>query len=246
MLDAISDHQLPVLEALVEAGVDPGEEPWGGCTALQQTALFGTVPTLKYLLTIPTVRASINYYYHGTHDPTALVRACENDKADMVALLLQAGADPTIPDEYGHSPLAIARDRKHTDCIALLPGEHQRARALHKARSLLDAAHAINTAAAPLLITPIYLKRRVRSAKALPQVAVAEDASGDERVVATIKYALGLEGGGIGAGGGRGADGGDGEGGVHGAGRHAGACEGPHGRVKGLMGRQRQPESEQA
>lgn len=161
--------------------------------------LFGSLPTLKYLLTIPTVRASIDHCDPILFTETVLGCACKHNKTRMVPLLLHAGADPAFRDTAGRTPLFYARYFMHTACIAVLPGEHQRARALHKARSLLDATHAIHTAAAPLPIAPIYLKRRVRFAEALPQVVVAEDGRDDEQVVATLKYALGLEGGGIGA-----------------------------------------------
>ena len=38
----------------------------------------------------------------------------------MTRLLLQHGADPTIPLENGTTPLAAARKKGHEDCIALL------------------------------------------------------------------------------------------------------------------------------
>jgi hypothetical protein len=92
----------------------------------------------------------------------------------------------------------------------------QRPRALFKARFLLDADRTIEKArkdardkeglhtrrsvnrVAAGTAGPAGLKRRVAARRATPQTEIE---SGDEKLVATAKYALGLEGGSEGSGG---------------------------------------------
>lgn len=57
-----------------------------------------------------------------------------------------AGADLTVVNEYGRTPLGIARDVGQAGCIALLEAAIAPSlwvRALLKARALLDAASAV-------------------------------------------------------------------------------------------------------
>ena len=46
--------------------------------------------------------------------------ASRDGHADVARLLLEAGADPTISDKDGHTPLSHARQNKHPACVALL------------------------------------------------------------------------------------------------------------------------------
>ena len=145
---------------------------------------------------------------------TALHVVARDGLCQTVKLLLHAGADPTIRDNDGRTPLDDARLHNRASCIALLQAavaEPQRPRLLLKARALLDAAHAVPKAAndardkgqpppmqrqASVAVAPTYLKRRVMEGHKLLRVQVAESEE-DEQLVACIKYALGLEGGGV-------------------------------------------------
>lgn len=94
--------------------------------------------------------------------------------------------------------------------------EPDRARSLLKARALLDVAHVRDTVGVQLaalglsrelrrhiwkLAAPVYLKGRVAAKvdQALPRVEVVQSdgEEDDERLVACVKYALGLEGVGV-------------------------------------------------
>ena len=127
---------------------------------------------------------------------------------DITQLLLQAGADPTIPNFGGQTSC-----KSHL-CIPLLEAalaEPQRSCLLFKARALLDAVHATTKARtgagtkghpAPLqqqeavAAAPVYLRQRVAQAQELPLVTIQHD-NEEEKLAACVKYALGLEGGGI-------------------------------------------------
>ena len=128
-------------------------------------------------------------------------------------LLLDAGADSTIPAGT-KSPLNLAIRNNHHNVAALLRraiAEPDRARCLHKARSVLDADTAIDkvwidsrddgdtpvvqkqktTAAATS-----YLKRRVEQDQPLPRPELAQG-QGDQQVRATVAFVLGSEEGGV-------------------------------------------------
>jgi hypothetical protein len=147
---------------------------------------------------------------------TALHEAAHRNRATIIQLLLQAGANPTIRNNQGRTLLDLTTNAQ---CIALLQSSlaaSHAARALLKHRALIDAAYAIpkarNDAAdkgeppaiqqeKALAAAPAYLKGRVAEGRALPAVHVMEeeesaDAENDEQLVACVKYALGLEGGG--------------------------------------------------
>jgi hypothetical protein len=87
----------------------------------------------------------------------------------------------------------------------------QRARSLLKLRALLDAGHAVPKAhkdsadkdepkavqqEKAVAVAPAYLKGRVADWRELPRVVVLEGQGQNEELVACVKYALGLEGGG--------------------------------------------------
>jgi ankyrin repeat protein len=77
---------------------------------------------------------------------TALHKAAHKSHDQIIQLLLQAGANPTIRNNNGRTPLAIARTSGHQPCIVLLQASIAASHAtcsLLKARALLDAALAI-------------------------------------------------------------------------------------------------------
>jgi hypothetical protein len=146
---------------------------------------------------------------------TALHLAAQGGRAEAIRLLLQAGADPSIRNNNGRTPLDVARYHGRQPCILLLEAAiaPQYARSLLKARALLDAALAVSKARndaadkgeppavqqqeKALAIAPAYLKGRVAEGRALPAVLVEEAAdAANEKLLACLKYALGLEGGG--------------------------------------------------
>jgi uncharacterized protein len=65
-------------------------------------ALNGWVDVIKYLI---FVGADINRMYVGSYNESPLHVACINSHIDAVDALLNAGANPSVTDCYGNSPL---------------------------------------------------------------------------------------------------------------------------------------------
>jgi hypothetical protein len=140
------------------------------------------------------------------HKSTALHWAAYMDHREILTLLLQAGADPTIRNTYDRSPWEVAQRKGHKQCVRLLQAailEPLRARTLLKARALVDAAVAIPKARKDaedkglsaavqkekaMAAAPSYLKGRVAAEnRKLPHVKVDDK---EEELVACVKYAL--------------------------------------------------------
>jgi len=135
---------LSVVQALVRAGANPAAFNRDGGTPLIAAARYKHANVVAFLLQQPAVKATIDAVGRSPCC-TALSIASHQGHLDIVQLLLDAGADPTIPAGPA-SPLNSATEYGHHDVAALLRtaiAEPDRARALHKARALLDTAHEI-------------------------------------------------------------------------------------------------------
>jgi hypothetical protein len=203
------------LGLLLDAGSSINARSSCGQTPLIVAAHNGATDCVKLLLARGGDALELDAVSNAGN--AAMLLAAQWGHAKTVQLLLQAGANPTIRNNSGNTPLYYAQLLVHQSCIVLLEpamAEPQRPRSLLKARALLDAAHAIpkaRTDAADkgqppavqqeeaLATAPAYLKGRVAEGRDLPavQVVVNEQEEGeDEELVACLKYALGLEGGG--------------------------------------------------
>ena len=205
---------LSVVQALLAAGASATLICDRGRTPLTEASQTGHVDIVAYLLQLPAVRAAIDTL--SNNGWTAICLASFQGHASVVQLLLDAGADPINPGpSSGYvTPLRNALKYGHTAVATLLHcaiAEPDRARALHKARALLDAAHidrktkqdardkgetvAVQKQQA-ITAAPIYLKarvERVERVEALPQVELAHEHN-DGELHATVAFAIGLEG----------------------------------------------------
>ncbi len=181
---------LSVVQALVGAGANPAALSQYGETPLIVAAHYNHADTVAFLLQQPAVKAAIDAPA-PTYPYTALSAASYYGRISAVQLLLDAGANPTIPAGQ-HSPLSKAISEGRHDVAALFRAaiaEPDCARALHKARALLDAASAVAKASADarkkdlsvvelqravLAAAPEYLRGRVAWSKELPMVVMCQ------------------------------------------------------------------------
>ena len=136
------------MQALVTSGADPSVIDFQFKTPLIWASTIVFPNFIACLLQLPAARATVDIVDQDGR--TALPRASVYGHASSVQLLLDAGADPTIP-AGDCSPLNCAIRRGHTAVAALLRhaiNEPDRARTLHKARALLDAGLAVRNAGA--------------------------------------------------------------------------------------------------
>ena len=178
------DHS-SVLALLLDAGASANAPTNGEFTPLMMAATFNSTRCVALL--IDRGGAALDLNAKSILGCTALYAPAVVGHADIVQLLLQGGADPTIPDKRGDTALNAARRKNHQCCVLHLEAaliEPQRSRLLFKARALLDAAHATNKARtiaqtkghpavvqeqAAMAAAPVYLKQRVEQAQELPE-----------------------------------------------------------------------------
>ena len=212
---ACKGRRASTLGLLLAAGASFNVRSNDGGTPLMNAAFNGATDCVKLLLARGGDALELDA--QNSYGRTALHWAAWQGHSEIVQLLLLAGADPTIRNNHGRTPLDLAQLYNKHSCIALLQAalvEPRRLRLLLEARVLLDAAHATTKAAhdardkgqpphmqrqASLAVAPAYLKGRVAAEQALPAVSVMEEQGqeNEEKLAACIKYALGLEGGGM-------------------------------------------------
>jgi ankyrin repeat protein len=209
---------LSIVQALVEAGANPATLTQHGSTPLMWTAYHNHTDIVSFLLQLPAVKTFIDNI--NNYDIiTALSIASANGQLSIVQLLLQAGADPTIPAGQD-SPLNLAISASHHAIGALLRttiAEPDRARVLHKARTLVDTAHKIRqirlgndndddeneqqqprprrtrgeTQRRAVAAAPAYLRGHVEREQVLPQVELTrQHRQGNEQLRAMAAFAL--------------------------------------------------------
>jgi ankyrin repeat protein len=71
---------------------------------------------VRCLLDHPSAPAVINR--RDDSGATPLWAACREGRGDVARLLLERGADPTIANEDGTTPMAIAKDRPEFDWVS--------------------------------------------------------------------------------------------------------------------------------
>jgi hypothetical protein len=96
-----------VMKLLLERGADPTIADEHGWTPLMAASWVGSLEIVCVLLGRPSARATINQ--RDTFDQTALWWACFRGRGGVVRALLQGGADPTIANNDGTTPMAIAK-----------------------------------------------------------------------------------------------------------------------------------------
>ena len=99
---ACEKGDLAIVKALVKAGADVCFTDDNGTTCFMQAAGYGHTETVRYLLGVPKV--DVNHVLCESHD-TALHFAAMEGRAEVVQVLIDAGAHIEAKNDIGHSPL---------------------------------------------------------------------------------------------------------------------------------------------
>ena len=102
----IPKHSLAMVTALLRSGADVNSRDEYGGTALARASYRGNQDLVKLLLAQPGIKLDQT----NVDGETALMMAAENGHAEIVDMLLKAGADVRIADEAGET--AITRAEK--------------------------------------------------------------------------------------------------------------------------------------
>jgi ankyrin repeat protein len=116
---ASEEGRTPVVRLLLEGGADPTVAEGHGWTPLIGTSRAGHVETVRCLLDHPSGAATINQC-DKLGSWTALSWACQMGRVDVVRALLEKGADPTIVDDTGRTPMAHAKENARHACVEAL------------------------------------------------------------------------------------------------------------------------------
>ncbi|KXZ49581.1 hypothetical protein GPECTOR_20g437 [Gonium pectorale] len=98
-----------ILKLLVERTREPATEVvWGGGPAGSQSSLSARIRSITRSPTTPDQRVSEMLNGRSAWGLTPLALAAQADRADAVAYLLDAGADPWLADHDGRNPVHLA------------------------------------------------------------------------------------------------------------------------------------------
>jgi ankyrin repeat protein len=114
LLEACREGRLPVVKVLLEKGADPTITMSSGSFPLMIASSLGHLQVVRLLLGHPSANTMINHRTSG--GGTTLWWACYNGSGFCVEALLESGADPTIADDDGITPMAIAKQYVDGEC----------------------------------------------------------------------------------------------------------------------------------
>lgn len=116
LMYGVRDGKLKVAEYLLTRGADPNITDKQGFAPLHVAVARNDIELVKRLL---SHGAAINARTTG-HGRTALLIAAMSGFVEMVRLLLDAGANPSLPDNMGTLPLQMAIEYHRSDVVRLL------------------------------------------------------------------------------------------------------------------------------
>jgi ankyrin repeat protein len=96
-----------VVRLLVAGGADPTIANYDGWTPLIAACEGGHLEVVRLLLGHASAKITINH--RGDDGETAVWCACQMGRGGTARALLESGADPTIADDNGTTPTAIAK-----------------------------------------------------------------------------------------------------------------------------------------
>ncbi len=114
-----------VAEVLLERGAKINDRDEAGLTTLHIAARDGRYDLCKCLLNHPSAGEHLSLNVRSKNNQqTPLHYAAMEGQPKIVALLLEAGADPKLPDKSGWLPVHHAANKGHADCCRLLASSY--------------------------------------------------------------------------------------------------------------------------
>ncbi|KAF2192454.1 ankyrin repeat protein, partial [Zopfia rhizophila CBS 207.26] len=105
------------VKLLLDHGADPDSPSRDGETPLAVAAYWNSYAIAMQL--IATGRVDVNVK-RGYYERTPLIEMAENGKKEIVALLIEKGANINATDNRGNSLLSCAAEKGHVSVIKLL------------------------------------------------------------------------------------------------------------------------------
>lgn len=119
--EAIRKHNPKIVQLLLAAGANANQTDNYNRNILYEAACFNPPEVIDMLI---KAGANVNLQAtDGIHNSTALINACRHqkqDSAEIVRLLLEAGANASVKDAKGKTALDYATERGHTQAAELL------------------------------------------------------------------------------------------------------------------------------
>ena len=193
------------VDVLIEAKSDPNTSGDDGSTPLMLAVFEGNADVVKRLTT--GYGPALDQTVPLAQNTTALYLACQENRVDMVKLLLEHSVEALeIQRDDGVSPLYVAAHEGHTDCVALLlsakanvnlcngSGTSPLYIAVQKnfndvARLLLDAGAHVNskskTGSTPVMVAAFHCNTNLVSVL-LSHGASVDDQAGDGSTAAML------------------------------------------------------------
>jgi hypothetical protein len=113
LLFACYGRRTDVARLLVEKAADPTIADRHDALPLMAASWGGDLEVVRSLLRLPSAKAAINR--RGTDGEAALHLASFRGHVGVVRALLESGADPTIADNGGRTPMAAAKQEPNPD-----------------------------------------------------------------------------------------------------------------------------------
>ncbi|KAM9804709.1 uncharacterized protein ankrd50l [Neosynchiropus ocellatus] len=107
---------LELVDLLLQHGANPNAQDTDGRPPMHSVAWTGHIDVGKRLLSVSGVHIDLACHQGAT----ALSIAAQVGHTNIVAMLLEKGANPNHMDKYGRSPVKVAGKQKHFDIVRLL------------------------------------------------------------------------------------------------------------------------------